>query len=998
LANSVTTTQSTTTATQTGFKLVVGSQSNTVTVGSFATDVSLQPYIANRVISFFAYNMRPNQRMHIFFDSVNVDNYCAPSTRDGSNNYSISTITSTSDFNTIPKNGDWGTAVYSDSRGIVAGQFNIPASTFKTGDRLLQISDVDSLVYGSSAYTTMSSAYFTASNLNVTKQAVTLTTVNPEISYVPVVNTVITTTTNVVIKPIPDTIKFTIDAWEPIAQSLTINTPGGESGIFATSLDIFFKQKAQISEHGVTVYLCEVNNGYPDGNNILPFSTVHKKWEEINVSQTATSATNFKFEAPVFLSNGKQYAFIVKPDANDPDYYVWSANLGDTDVNSGYQVFSQPSIGTAFYGATTVQWTALQTEYIKFILNRASFLDGIGDAYFYNTNAEYISVQNISYVNNSVGILSGDYIYQSTNSLANSTGGTVNTSIKASVEFYDSVKNIVYTSNSTGNFQSNTFVQIHRFSNSSGTPNNLTLIAYANTGYLYNPAINALVPQLATISPPGTTLDISYKGTSNTYTIDSNEYKVNPGYETEFYDQERIVASKSNEVSSMSSAKSMTLRARMTTDTEYLSPVVDTIRKTQLAVKNDIDPIEFNYDEFFNSGSERSKYISKIITLAEGQDAEDIQIILSAFRPVNSDIQVWVKFLNGEDQQLIDQKTWTPLYNNSPDLYSDPSNPDDFREFVFGVGSFYTMMSTNGTITSSNTSNSISGTLTYFTNELSPGWYINMRPSQQNLLNNTPFSVKANTQGFSNTSDVLFINNSSSYITANNRVKYVVPTDNTAITGLTANTYYYVSYVNTTAIAVSLTDGGANVDITSSNTTSLETHSIYVEKLTDLNEQTRKVISITSNTSLILDAPFVGNYTNQPYFKVPPPSTPWLSESALAQISGTVTANSGTNIVTGSGTNFTDELKVGSILSIADDSQVITGITNSISLSVGVPWSSNVTGANAYSVSPAGVTYLNENLNLYTTFKQFQIKIILQSDDSSKVPIIDDLRVLALQL
>jgi hypothetical protein len=581
------------------------------------------------------------------------------------------------------------------------------------------------------------------------------------------------------------------------------------------------------------------------------------------------------------MSNDKTYAFIVKPDANDPDYYVWSANLGDTDVKSGYQVFSQPAIGTAFYGATTTEWTALQTEYIKFILYRASFLNGIGDAYFYNANDEYITVTNLGYSNVSSGILSGDIVYQSTNSTANSIGGTVNTSIKATVDYFDSVKGIIYTSNSTGNFDSNTYVQIHRFANSSGTPNNLTLIAYANTGQLYNPVVDSLVPQLATISPPGTTLNIKYKGTSNSYILDSEEYKVTPGYESEFFDKERIVASKSNEVDNMSSNKSFAVRATMTTDTEYLSPVIDLVRKTQLVIKNDIDPIAFEYDEFFNSGVQKSKYVSKVVTLADGQDAEDIQVILTAFRPINSDIQVWVKFLNGDDTDSINQKVWTPLYNEGGSIYSDPSNPDDFREFVFSVGSYYTMLSTNGTVTCTNTSNVITGTSTTFSNTLQPGWFINMRSSQQALLNNTPFSVKANTQGFSNTSDVLFVNNSLSYIQSNNRIKYVVPTNNTAITGLTGNTYYYVSFANTTAIALSTTAGGANVDITSANITSLEVHSVYVEKLRQLSEQTRKVTSITSNTSLTIDSPFIGNYTNQPYFLVPPPSTPWLSLGVL---------------------------------------------------------------------------------------------------------------------
>ena len=45
-----------------------------------------------------------------------------------------------------------------------------------------------------------------------------------------------------------------------------------------------------------------------------------------------------------------------------------------------------------------------------------------------------------------------------------------------------------------------------------------------------------------------------------------------------------------------------------------------------------------------------------------------------------------------------------------------------------------------------------------------------------------------------------------------------------------------------------------------------------------------------------------------------------------------------------------------------------------------------------------GTIRKEDNINLYLTCVKFLIKIILQSNDSSKVPIIDDLRVLALQL
>lgn len=905
---STTTKIDTTVATQQGTQLVVTSQSDKQNVGEFVTGITLQPYIAKRIISFIAYNMRPNQRMHIFFDSVLVDQYCAPAVKT-SGKYST-TVTNTADYRSIPKDGDWGTSIFSDENGIVAGQFNVPEGTFRTGERTLQITDVDSLVLGSSAYTTMSSATFVASNLSVTKQALTLTTITPELSYVPVTNTYVTTNTTVTVKKTPDKIRFTVDTWEPIAQSLTINTPDKQSGIFATSLDIFFKQKPVANVNGITVYLTEMDNGYPDGSRVLPFSTVHKNWNDVTPSNDATVGTKFVFESPVFLANETQYAFIVKPDSNDPDYQVWTANLGDLDVRSKFQVSTQPLIGTAFYGATTRQWTALQTEYIKFILNRASFTNAAGRAIFNNSNTDYVKIFNVQYVNSSVSILPGDYIYESENNTINSISGTVNTSVYGIVDNYDDVKGIVYTDNSTGNFFQNTdkFIQIHRFANDSvRVPNVSTVIAHANSGTLYDPGIDLLVTRLATISPPGTSIKYNYTGTSNSalnYDSDTKSTPVTPGIETEFLDKERVVASRTNEIEYRTGSKSFTLEASLTTDTEFVSPVIDLVRNQQLAVKNDVDPVSFQYNEFFSSGSTKSKYISKIITLAPGQDAEDLQLILSAFRPVGSDVQVWVRFLNKEDPDSITRKVWTPLYNSSPDLYSDPSNPKDFREFVYGVGSYYTMLQLSGTTTSTNNSTTITGVNTLFNTELQKGWYINMRSSRQSI-------------------------------------------------------------------------GGQTVT---------------------LQEQTRKIVDINSATQLTIESPFVGNYSSNLTFLVPPPTTAWLSDQTKDQLTGTVSVNTTNNSIFGIGTEFTQELKVGNIINAANDSQVIVSISNSSHLSVGTPWSSTESGINAYSIAPLGITYLNNNLNLYSTFNQFQIKIILQANDSSKVPILDDLRVLAMQL
>ena len=164
------------------------------------------------------------------------------------------------------------------------------------------------------------------------------------------------------------------------------------------------------------------------------------------------------------------------------------------------------------------------------------------------------------------------------------------------------------------------------------------------------------------------------------------------------------------------------------------------------------------------------------------------------------------------------------------------------------------------------------------------------------------------------------------------------------------------------------------------------------------SDTSRQIIAIANTTQLTLESAFLGNYTNQPYYIVPPVTTAWSSINTVTQLSGNVTTSTTNNTITGSGTNFTGELLASSIISINGDKQEIVSITNSTSLTVGTPWSSAVSGANAYNVTPAGLTYLNKPNSLYNTFKQFQVKIILQSNDTSKVPILDDLRCLALQL
>ena len=88
-------------------------------------------------------------------------------------------------------------------------------------------------------------------------------------------------------------------------------------------------------------------------------------------------------------------------------------------------------------------------------------------------------------------------------------------------------------------------------------------------------------------------------------------------------------------------------------------------------------------------------------------------------------------------------------------------------------------------------------------------------------------NITANSVGFSNTTDTLVVTSANSRWQVGDRLYYSVPTGNTPIAPLTGNSYYYVSFANTTRIAVSATAGGANIDIVDTRVTATgEVHTI----------------------------------------------------------------------------------------------------------------------------------------------------------------------------
>jgi hypothetical protein len=283
--------------------MTVDTVSETVNLGTSITDVSISPYMRQKLVAFIARNMKPNTIIHAFFDNVNVDQHCCPGIVNSGSPGSYAAQGNPAAI--VYGNGVFGATLTSNSSGGLAGVFRIPAQTFRTGDRLFQLTNVSDLQTGASAQITGSKATFTASGVNVTTQSKTLTLQEPVVKFTNSVETVSNVTQ--------------VKKWhpDPISQSFTITgLPSNVTGIMLTKVGVYFQAKD--ATLGCSVFVCEMNNNQPDSTKIIGRAYLTSDNITANPS-TPTTETVFTLDYPVFLLNNTDYAFIVEPDGNSPE-------------------------------------------------------------------------------------------------------------------------------------------------------------------------------------------------------------------------------------------------------------------------------------------------------------------------------------------------------------------------------------------------------------------------------------------------------------------------------------------------------------------------------------------------------------------------------------------------------------------------------------------------------------------------------------------------------
>jgi len=704
-------TQTTTITTRSSQVEIDSSRTTEAFVGEFVSDFRFQPYMAARDIKVYMSGLRPNQRHYFFFDGVNVDAHIMPG--------SITADT----VGAVGRYGDKGASVLTDANGVLRAVFHLPAETFYVGDRVLEIADVSVYDNISSASTSKGFVTYRAYNFSVEKTSLTTSTRSPNFD----VNTTVTTRN----------VARRIRGRDPLAQTFFVKKGmgAGSNSIYLSDIDVYFRRKPTQTGsggddagalNGVSLQIREVVNGYPT-NRILPFANVHKLPANVNTSEDASAATTFTFEAPVRLDVEKEYSIVVQPDASDPNYLIYTSKVGGVDLTpgatKGSAITQDWGDGVLFTSTNNSAWKSYQDEDIKFAIRRHNFNSSTGTVKLTNANHEFLSLSNITGrftpgelvyqllstpgntgINTTAGsktitgaqaldtvYAAGDYIrivntssskieIHMIASITNATTAILETPpsfsgagnhmpvVAGELDLYDVQRNpyechVAHSSATTAK-QFNVGANIVGLDSTSTA--NVSAINDINLSYV-QPMIMKANDSTSRTSLTGTFVPPSSTSTTYLKTMQFND-------NNHFAEKGVILYSKSNDPAGV---KAFTINIAMENGSNVTStPFID-IESSKL--------IAYQY-KITNDSDTTAKYISKKIELAEDLDAEDFNLILSAYRPSGTDIKVYIKAQNQYDSDSFDSLAWTELEKfEGVGSYSTISNLRDYREFKYKI-------------------------------------------------------------------------------------------------------------------------------------------------------------------------------------------------------------------------------------------------------------------------------------------------------------------------
>lgn len=783
--------------TRSGTQNYSATDSQTMSLGNSIIDVSINPYIRPQDIFVKAQGLKASTRHYIYFDRINMTDYVTPLS---AQEYGILAGTTSIAAGTILDSGVLSTGtryqttaaveadpVVADSTGTAYFKLRLPAGTskrFTFGTKELLVTD--SLSMSIEDQTSFGIGFFTAQGLTQTTQESTRTTRKIFNVSKGVTQSVPGSATTSITIPQPETpqspppdnslcvdVSILADGtvgmqdvcvfdskqgwhWSHVCMgyAFKVEAPAQDEGMFVTSVDVYVQAKH--ATLGVWFEILETNSAGQIIPNSLPFSKVWKTNAEVPISTNGIdNPLTVTFESPVFLQKGRYYAFIMHPEAGNPNYYFWASRIGETDVNTGLPVNSRLNTGRMFTTNNGIIWDPVPDIDLTIKINRASFDPAVTGTFLIGNQSKeklYLANLSSSITNYGSALGRGDVL-----TISGITGGTINVTDRL-VGTNSGTNAAVVAAGSTYNVSGIGYIAGEAltvvFANgaSKGVTANVSTIASRSIGRIVKSresATEAIVYLDKSTGgfTPGSTVLTESGVTATVERIEDFRYSVadfEPSYlsfqrtniyhqmkpysnagvagsftsispnENYTFDTEQAMFSRSNETSLYSNVRTNQIQTTFTTSSDFVSPVLDIGKTQSFLIDNIVNSNTFN-ETSASGGSLYNKYISKTVTLADRQDAEDMRIVITAYRPPTTDVRIWVRILHEEDGTTFANRPWIEMekLNDGDGFYSSQSNKNDFIEYSYGFPDS-SLTGTNGEIQYRNNANT--ATLTGYKN------------------------------------------------------------------------------------------------------------------------------------------------------------------------------------------------------------------------------------------------------------------------------------------
>ena len=609
--------------------------------------------------------------------------------------------------------------------GAFYGLFNVPANTFHNGQRTFRF---DNSINGNqSSTTTFSQGSFYSEGLQTRAQNIDFGA-SPSGAKNTFTKTEIQNSTQITSSfqatPPPQQNR------DPLAQSFTISKDVYPNGIFLKTIKVFFASKPTNDNSTVKMSIVGTLNGYPNGET-LDHSIVVLTPDKVNVSSLPqyldqTTATSFDFNVPVYLQPGVLYSFILKTDSSD--YTIWSAYNGDIALASSVKnlpsdatpstitkISTAPFIGGIFKSQNAQTWQADQNQSAMFVMERCVFdvtttptLQFVVPkrlpqrAIIDQSVDYYLNANNVSSVTNQItssdvyadafNVSTTDFIPSGTKASysynATLVGGTAaGTKTITPGKFGTPTQDDIYLSDGLGKrvLSVNTSTSFSVYSQLQSLDNSVSpMISDAGLSvYSIKWGINncELSNNLITLVSGGS----SYNANTTSVTVSA---PTGTG-SSQAYASANIVGGVVQSVYLTSVGSG------------YITTPTITITDANSAPGTGASAT-FTGETSKSGGPATAKYVTKKVILEPGYDAGDMNVYLTAYRPVNTDINVYYKILNRNDTQAFSDGTWQLMtkINSSSSTYS--ATRSNLYEYSFAPGSgetsqgYVSYTSTNG--------------------------------------------------------------------------------------------------------------------------------------------------------------------------------------------------------------------------------------------------------------------------------------------------------------